>query len=90
MAVRGAQAARDAGADVIVITDSLDSPFGPLASHCFIIGAESPQFFPSHVAVVTLVECLMAMVVRRGGKRASEHIKEMEATAHALGEYWAA
>lgn len=88
MVVRAAQVAKNAGADVIVITDSLNSPFGPLASHCFIIGTESPQFFPSHVAALVLVESLMGMVVRRGGKRAAEHINTMESTAYTLGEYW--
>ena len=88
MAVRAAQIAKDAGADVIVITDNLDSPFGPLASHCFIIGTESPQFFPSQVAALVLVESLMGMVVRRAGKQAAEHIEKIESTAHALGEYW--
>ncbi len=89
MVVRSAQAAKDAGAKVIVVTDSLNSPFGPLASHYFIIGTNSPQFFPSHVAAIVLVESLMGMVVRRCGKRAAEHIQEIEAMGHTLGEYWA-
>lgn len=86
--VRAAQSAREAGADVIAVTDNLASPYGAIASQCFIVGTESPQFFPSHVAAIVLVEGLMGMVVRRGGKQAAERIQQAESKAHELGEYW--
>ncbi|MDA7947057.1 MAG: MurR/RpiR family transcriptional regulator [Hyphomicrobiaceae bacterium] len=86
--VRAAKAARDAGADVIVITDDLASPYVSIASQCFIVGTESPQFFPSHVAALVLIEGLMGMVVRRGGKEVIRRIKASESLAHSIGEYW--
>lgn len=86
--VQAAQAAREAGADVIAVTNDLASPYGSIASQCFIVGTESPQFFPSHIAALVLVEGLMGMVVRRGGKQAAERIKIAESRAHAIGEYW--
>lgn len=88
LTVRAAQAAREAGADVIAVTDALDSPFGPIASQCFVVRTESPQFFPSHVAAMVLVEGLMGMVIQRAGKRAAAQIEKMESTAFAIGEYW--
>ena len=86
--VRAARSAREAGADVIAVTDDLASPYGAIASHCFIVGTESPQFFPSHVAAIVLIEGLMGMVVRRGGKQAAERIQYAESKAHEIGEYW--
>ena len=86
--VRAAQAAREAGADVIAITDDFASPYVSIASECFIVGTESPQFFPSHVAALVLVEGLMGMIVRRGGKTAAERIQQAESSAHSIGEYW--
>ncbi len=83
-----APVARDAGAAVIAVTDSLQSPYGGIATNCFIVETESPQFFPSHVAPLVLIECLMGMVVRRAGKRAADRIRSTESTGHELQEYW--
>lgn len=88
LTVRAAQAAREAGADLIAVTDGLASPFGSIASQCFVVGTESPQFFPSHIAAMVLVEGLMGMVVQRAGKRAPAQIEKLESTAFTIGEYW--
>ncbi len=87
--VRAAEIARDAGAAVIAITDSLQSPYAGIATNCFIVEAESPQFFPSHVAPLVLIEGLMGMVVRRAGKPAVDRIRSTELAGHVLREYWA-
>ncbi len=86
--VRAAQIARAAGAEVIAVTDSLHSPFARIATNCFIVETESPQFFPSHVAPLVLIEGLMGMVVRRAGKQAAARIRSSESTGHNLQEYW--
>lgn len=88
LTVRAAQAARNAGAELIIVTDDLASPYGAIASYCFIVRTESPQFFPSHVAAMVLVEGMMGMLVRRAGKQAAGEIQKMESTAFAIGEYW--
>ncbi len=86
--VRAAEVARDAGAAVIAVTDNLQSPYAGIASNCFIVETESPQFFPSHVAPLVLIEGLMGMVVRRAGKQAAGRIRSTESTGHELQEYW--
>ena len=86
--VRAAEIARDVGAAVIVITDGHQSPYVGIASNCFIVETESPQFFPSHVAPLVLIEGLMGMVVRRAGKRAAGHIRSTESMGYELREYW--
>ena len=86
--VRATQIARETGARIIAVTDSLRSPYAGVASHCFIVETESPQFFPSHVAPLVLIEGLMGMVVRRAGKQATGRIRSSESTGHKLQEYW--
>ena len=86
--VRAARLARDAGATVIAITDAQDAPFVSLASICFVVETQSPQFFPSHVVPLLLIEGLMGMVVRRAGKKAAGSIRLTEATGHQMKEYW--
>ncbi|MBT6086492.1 MAG: MurR/RpiR family transcriptional regulator [Rhodospirillaceae bacterium] len=86
--VHAAEIARDAGAAMIAITDSLQSPYAGIATNCFVVKAEGPQFFPSHVAPLVLIEGLMGMVVRRAGKTAVDRIRSTELMAHELQEYW--
>ncbi|GBE44147.1 DNA-binding transcriptional regulator HexR [bacterium BMS3Bbin10] len=86
--VRAAQIAAETGAQIIAVTDSLKSPHARVATHCFIVETQSPQFFPSHVAPLVLIEGLMGMVVRRAGKQAAARIQSSESTGHVLQEYW--
>jgi DNA-binding MurR/RpiR family transcriptional regulator len=86
--VHAAKIARKTGAQVIAVTDSLGSPYASIASHCFIVETESPQFFPSHAAPLVLIEGLMGMIVRRAGKSAAGRIRSAESTGHELHEYW--
>jgi len=88
--VRAAEIARDAGATVIAIIDSLQSPYVGIATIGFVLETESPQFFPSHVAPMVLIEALMGMVVRRAGKAATDHIRATESAGYVMQEYWVA
>ena len=86
--VQAMKIARDAGAKIIAVTDNREAPFMETAHTCFIVDAQSPQFFPSHVVPLLLIEGLMGMVVRRAGQKAANSIRSTEQTAHQLKEYW--
>lgn len=88
LCIHAAQLSRAAGADVIAITDGVQSPLAGIATHCFMVETESPQFFPSHVAAVVLIEGLMGMIVRRDGNHAATRIRSAELVGRQLGEYW--
>ena len=77
-----------AGANVVIITDDLLSPILKYAKYSFLIPTESPQFFPSHVAIVTFLEILTGMVVRRLGEEGQNRINAVEQSSHAIGDYW--
>ncbi len=88
LCIKAAQLSCDAGADVIAITDGFGSPLAGIANHCFMVETDSPQFFPSHVATLVLIEGLMGMIVRRGGNQSAERIRSVEAVSGEFGEYW--
>ncbi len=86
--VRAVRFAAEAGANVIVITDDLRSPVLKYAKFSFLTPTESPQFFPSHVAIITLLEILVGMVVRRLGEEGKNRISAVEQSNHVIGDYW--
>ena len=88
--VEAAKVAHQAGARVIAVTDAASSPLLPLAEKSFLVSADSPQFFPSHVATLVLLEAILGMVVRRQGKNAQQRIAAVETLNRALGEYYEA
>jgi DNA-binding MurR/RpiR family transcriptional regulator len=88
ISIRAAGMSRKSGADVIAITDGVQSPLAPIATHCFMVETDSPQFFPSHVATLVLIEGIMGMIVRREGGHAAARIRLTERFGKKLGEYW--
>ena len=86
--VAGARLAHRSGAQVVAITDGVQSPVMQFAQHSFIVATDSPNFFPSHAATVVLLETLIGMVVRRSGKPAQRRIGATESANRENGEYW--
>jgi DNA-binding MurR/RpiR family transcriptional regulator len=88
LCIKAAHLSRDAGADVIAVTDGFTSPLAGIANHCFMVETDSPLFFPSHVAALVFIEGLMGMIVRRGGDQITKRIRSVEAASGEFGEYW--
>lgn len=86
--VNAVKIAHKAGAKVVAITDNPASPLLQHSNHSFIVNVESPQFFPSHVATLVLLESLLGMIVRRQGKDAQTRMAAIENLNRALGEYY--
>jgi len=72
------QAARQAGAKIVAITDSPVSPLAQAADCTLLFSVESPSFFPSVVSGMGLAECLLAMLVARHGREAVSKIENAE------------
>ena len=79
--------AKKSGATVIAITDDISSPILEHSDRSFLVPTESPQFFPSYVAVLTFLEILSGMLVRRWGNEANRRIEGVEKTRYAIGDY---
>ena len=86
--VQLAELCHESGAYVLAITDQISSPLLKVASAHFLVSAESPQFFPSNVATLCLIESIMGMLIRRGGPAVGDRIAAAEAANATLGEYW--
>ncbi|WP_332862720.1 MurR/RpiR family transcriptional regulator [Janthinobacterium svalbardensis] len=82
-----AQAARQAGCQVVAISDSAMSPLALQADASIVIAVDSPSFFPSIVAGVAAVESLVELLVARAGQDAVQAIGAAESQLRALGAY---
>ncbi len=83
-----AQHVAECGVPVIALTDNAMSPLASLAEHSFFVGTDSPQFFPSHVPSMVMIETLVDLVIRERGAQAQHHIAAVERQNHKLSEYW--
>ncbi|MDF3414792.1 MurR/RpiR family transcriptional regulator [Sulfitobacter sp. M57] len=88
-AINAAREAHDAGAFVIVITDTHTCPALVHASAHFIVPTDSQHFFSSYAATVVLCEVLVGMLAGRAGARAMDRIAEVELRNRRLSEIWA-
>ena len=87
--VLAAELASEQGAHVTIITDTYTCPALKHADARFIVSPDSPQFFPSYIAVVLLIETMVGMLVGKAGKQAQDRIDALEKNNHRLGDYWA-
>ena len=63
--VKAMEFARDRGATVIAITDSIDSPLAPIADHALLAKSDMASFVDSLVAPLSLVNALIVAIGRR-------------------------
>jgi len=79
--------ARERGATTLAITDRRSSPVLEYADLYLLAEAKSPHYFPSFVAVVALVEALLATVVAEGGEKVLERMNRIEMIREKTGAY---
>lgn len=85
--VEAVEIARTQGVTIIAISDSPASPIVIGSDHSFIVDAETPQFFPSSVSTIALLETLMAFVIADADPTVISNIESFHARRHALGIY---
>ena len=79
--------AREQGMTVIAISDSPASPIVMPARHRFIISADTPQFFPSSVSTIALLETLLSFVIAVASPEIVERVEKFHKRRHQLGLY---
>ena len=85
--VEAVQTARDQGLTVIGISDSPASPIIRSADHGFVIACETPQFFPSSVSTIALLETLLSFVIAVSSEEIVERVETFHKRRHSLGIY---
>lgn len=86
--IRAARDANEAGAFVLVITDTHTCPALVHSSASFIVPTESQHFFSSYASTLVLCEIMIGMLAGRAGSPAHERIAEVEDKNRRLSEVW--
>jgi len=87
--VQAAQVAREQGMTIVGISDSPASPLLQCSDHSFVITADTPQFFPSSVSTIALLETLLSFVIAVASDEIVERVETFHERRHQLGIYHA-
>ena len=79
--------AKDQGVKIIGISDSPASPLIMGSDIGFIVYGQTPQFFPSSVATIALLETLLSFVIASASDNIIERVEQFHNRRHALGLY---
>ncbi|OBY28925.1 MurR/RpiR family transcriptional regulator [Leisingera sp. JC1] len=79
--------AREQGVTIIGISDSPASPVVLNADHGFVIAVDTPQFFPSSVSTIALLETLLSFVIAVSSEEIVERVEKFHKRRHQLGLY---
>jgi DNA-binding MurR/RpiR family transcriptional regulator len=79
--------ARQQGLTVIGVSDSPASPVILNAHHGFVVAADTPQFFPSSVSTIALLETLLSFVIAVSSDEIVERVERFHQRRHQLGLY---
>lgn len=85
--VDAVQAAREQGVTIIGISDSPVSPVVMGSEHGFVVSVDTPQYFPSSVASIALLETLLSFVVASASAEIVDRVETFHARRHELGLY---
>ena len=87
--VEAVRIAREQGMTVICISDSPASPILREANHGFVVSVDTPQFFPSSVSIIALLETLLSFVIAVASDEIVERVETFHQRRHQLGLYHA-
>lgn len=85
--VEATRLAKDRGAIIAAISDSRTAPIAFEADHVFIVPTETPHFFTSMVAIMALIETLIAFIVADAESDVIERIDAFHRARFATGVY---
>jgi len=85
--VEAVRLAKDQGVQVIALSDSPASPIVRPADHGFVLATDTPQFFPSSVATIAVLETLLSFVIAIASDEVAERVETFHARRRRLGLY---
>lgn len=85
--IEAVRIAREQGLCVVSISDSPASPIILAAQHGFVVAADTPQFFPSSVSTIALLETLLSFVIAVSSEEIVERVEKFHKRRHQLGIY---
>lgn len=81
------EVAREQGLTIIGLSDSPASPIVRAANHGFVVAVDTPQFFPSSVSAIALLETLLSFVIAVASDEIVERVEKFHRRRHQLGIY---
>ena len=85
--VEAVRIAREQGLTIVGISDSPASPIVAGSQHGFVVAADTPQFFPSSVSTIALLETLLSFVIASADSEIVGRVKKFHERRHELGIY---
>ncbi|MEY8799391.1 MurR/RpiR family transcriptional regulator [Leisingera sp. XS_AS12] len=85
--VEAVQVAKAQGVQIVALSDSPVSPIIRAADFGFVISTETPQFFPSSVSTIALLETLLSFVIAMSSEEVAERVEQFHNRRHQLGLY---
>ncbi|MDJ0826726.1 MAG: MurR/RpiR family transcriptional regulator [Rhodobacter sp.] len=85
--VDAVEIAREQGVTVVGISDSPAAPIVLGADHGFVLSVDTPQFFPSSVPALALLETLLSFVIAGASPDIVKRVERFHARRHQLGIY---
>ena len=85
--IEAVEIAREQGIPVVGISDSPASPILRAARHRFVVSPETPQFFPSSVSTIALLETLLSFVIAVASDEIVDRVETFHRRRHDLGIY---
>ena len=79
--------AKEQGMTIVALSDSPASPIILNADHGFVVAADTPQFFPSSVSTIALLETLLSFVIAVASPEIPERVEKFHKRRHELGIY---
>ena len=86
--VDAVQVAREQGMCIIALSDSPASPIIRAADHGFLVSVDTPQFFPSSVSIIALLETLLSFVIAVASDKIVTRVEQFHQRRHQLGFYY--
>ncbi len=83
--VAAVKIAREQGVKIIGISDSAASPIVVGSDHGFVVAAETPQFFPTSITTIALLETLLSFVIALAPAKVVSRVKTFHDRRHQLG-----
>ena len=79
--------AKEQGLKIVGLSDSPASPIQRASDYPFQVSVDTPQFFPSSISFIALLETLLSFVVAVGSDEIPDRVANFHKRRHELGLY---
>lgn len=85
--VEAARIAREQGVIIVGLSDNASSPLIRNSDHGFVVAVDTPQFFPSSLSIIAVLETLLSFVIAEASDEIVGRVERFHKRRHELGIY---